>query len=264
MRISLGLGQRVVARDREVERVVHQVVEDDLAGDLADAVGVGDDRDVEVAGGEPRDELGRHRLVEAQVDLGELGVERADGERDERRVGGRGRADVEAAALERAERVELALGRGQAVEDRVGVADQQLAGLGQPHAAGGALDQARAGLGLERGDLARHGGLGEGERLGRGGEGAVRGDLAQDPQASDVKHVQSVYQSGTKIICVYTSGQSRMLPMHPHTALSLALITEFDRERTQTVRRPSPRSRGLRLRAARSRRAARAIPAGCS
>ena len=28
--------------------------------------------------------------------------------------------------------------------------------------------------------------------------------------------------------------------MHPHTALSLALINEFDHERTRTVRRPLP------------------------
>ena len=75
-------------------------------------------------------------------------------------------------------------GGAQAVEDRVGVADQQLAGLREAHAARGAVDQARAGLGLERGDLARDGGLGERERLGRGGEGAERGDLAQDPEAA--------------------------------------------------------------------------------
>jgi hypothetical protein len=89
------------------------------------------------------------------------------------------------------------------------VADEQLAGLGQSHPAGRALDQARAGLGLERRDLARHRRLGEVEGLGRGGEGAVRGDLAQDPQASDVKHVQSVYQAGQKIICAYTSRPQR-------------------------------------------------------
>ena len=110
---------------------------------------------------------------------------------------------MEAAAGQRVERLELVLGGGQAVEDRVGVADEQLAGLGQAHAAGRALDEARAGLGLERGDLAGDGGLGEGERFGGCGEGPGLGDLAQDPEAADVKHDQSVYQSGRKIICVY-------------------------------------------------------------
>ena len=217
------------------------------------------------------DQLARERLVEPQLDLGVRLVERAHRERDQRGVGGRGRADVQAAALERAERLELALGRGQAVEDHVGVADEQLAGLGEAHAAGGALDQARAGLGLERGDLARHRGLGERERLGRGGEGAVRGDLAQDPQASDVKHVQSVYQSGAKIICVYTSPEGRMLAMQPHPSFSHALIERVRRRADARVatrppasarrarrERPSLRPPGHGLRAA-----AAAPCAGC-
>ena len=52
------VGQRVVARDREVLRVVHQVVEHDLAGQVA-ALGVGDDREVELAGGDAVDQLAR-------------------------------------------------------------------------------------------------------------------------------------------------------------------------------------------------------------
>ena len=47
------------------------------------------------------------------------------------------------------------------------------------------------------------GGLGEGERLGGGGEGAAGGDLAQDPQAADVKHDQIVWHLARKIICGY-------------------------------------------------------------
>jgi hypothetical protein len=52
--------------------------------------------------------------------------------------------------------------------------------------------------------------------------------------------------------------------MNPHPTISLALMAEFDRERTRLARPaaarrlPSPR-----LRAARSRRAARAAAAGC-
>src|SRR4051794_14194292 len=142
-------------------------------------------------------------------------VEGADRERDQRRDGGRGRADPQPPALELGERLELALGRGQAVEDRVGMADEQLAGLGQPHPAGGALDEPCAGLGLERGDLAGDGGLREGEDVGRGGERAVRRDLAQDPETADVKHDQSVYQMSTKIICVYRSAGAACCPCFP-------------------------------------------------
>jgi hypothetical protein len=52
--------------------------------------------------------------------------------------------------------------------------------------------------------------------------------------------------------------------MNPHPTISLALMAEFDRERTRLAR-PAPRTLSLpRLRAARSRRAARAAAAaGC-
>ena len=170
-----------------------------------------------------------------------------DGERDQRRVGGRGRAEVEAAALERGERVELALGGGQPVEDRVGVADQHLARLGEADAAGGALDEPGAGLGLERGDLARDRGLGEVERFGGGGEGAVRGDLAQDPQASDIEHVRKRIPIRHKDHLRLYLGRSRMLAMHPHPALSQALITEFNGERTRMGPPPLPQAQRLPL-----------------
>ena len=81
---------------------------------------------------------------------------------------------------------------------------QQLSRRRQADAAGGAVDEPRTGLGLERGDLARHGGLGERERLGRRGERSARGDLTEDTQAADVeRHVESVYEIRTKIICGY-------------------------------------------------------------
>ena len=51
--------------------------------------------------------------------------------------------------------------------------------------------------------------------------------------------------------------------MHPHLALSRALIAEFNGERTRVVRRPSPRRHTSPLRAVRSRRAARVAAASC-
>ena len=68
-------------------------------------------------------------------------------------------------------------------------------GVGEADAAHAALDERRPGLALERGDLLRDGGLGEGERLGGGGERAALGDLAQDSHAANVKHQQSLYRS---------------------------------------------------------------------
>src|SRR5215218_829617 len=142
-------------------------------------------------------------------------VEGADGERDQRRVRGRGRADAQPAALELRQRLELALGGGEAIEDRVGVAHEELTGLRQAYAARRALDEARARFGLERRDLAGDRGLGEGEHVGRGGEGTVRGDLAQDPESADVEHDQRVYEMSRKIICVYTWRRAGCWPCTP-------------------------------------------------
>ena len=50
--------------------------------------------------------------------------------------------------------------------------------------------------------------------------------------------------------------------MNPHPSLSLALMAEFDRERTRVTRPGSRRLPMPRLRAARSRRAARLAAAG--
>src|SRR5215207_3549285 len=83
-------------------------------------------------------------------------IKRGECERDQRRVGRWEGADAEAAAVEAGQRLELMLGGGEPVEDDLGVLDQQLAGRREPDPAGAALDQARAGLGLERRDLARH------------------------------------------------------------------------------------------------------------
>ena len=143
---------------------------------------------------------GRARLDEVQADLVMRAVELRHRQRDQRRVRGRERADPQPAAVEARERLELVLGGGEPVEDHVGVLDQQLAGRGQPDAARAALDQPGPGLGLERRDLARDGGLGERERVSGGRERAVGGDLAQDAQAADVKHAASVYLIVRKII----------------------------------------------------------------
>ena len=51
--------------------------------------------------------------------------------------------------------------------------------------------------------------------------------------------------------------------MNPHPSLSLALMAEFDRERTRIARPGRRRLPRPRLRAARSRRAARAAAACC-
>jgi hypothetical protein len=68
------------------------------------------------------------------------------------------------------------------------VADQRLAGVREPDPARVALDQDRAGLALEGGDLLRDSGLRVAELLGRGRERALGRDLAEDLHSLDVEH----------------------------------------------------------------------------
>ena len=73
-------------------------------------------------------------------------------------------------------------------EDRLGVGHQRAAGVGEADAARAALDEPGAGLALERRHVLADRRLGEVERLGRGGERALLGDLAEDLHAADVEH----------------------------------------------------------------------------
>ena len=84
------------------------------------------------------------------------------------------------------DRRHLGLGRVQARDDPLGVLEQHLAGRREPHAARQPLDQRHPGLGLERGDLLRDGGLRVGERVGGGGERAAARDLDEDPQTVQI------------------------------------------------------------------------------
>jgi hypothetical protein len=153
---------------------------------------VGDDRDVDLARRQAPDKRRGQALGELELDVGVLVGERPDRQRDQGRIGRPERTEPQAAARQAGERLELRLGRRQPVEDRVGVLEQQLPGERQPDAARAAVDQLRPRLELERGDLARDGGLGERERRGGRRERAAASNLAQDHETADVEHAISV------------------------------------------------------------------------
>ena len=129
-----------------------------------------------------------------------LGAEGGDRERHQRGGGGLERGEPQAAAAEAGDRLQLRLGLGEAGEDGVGVADERLAGLGEPDPARVALDERAAGLALERGDLLRDGGLREGERLGGGAERAADRDFSEHAHAANVKHQNLLYHAQQKVI----------------------------------------------------------------
>ena len=106
----------------------------------------------------------------------------------DRRPGAREGGQAQAPAAQAGDRLELGLGVGQAGEDRVGVLDERAARVGQAHAARVALDERRARLALQGGDLLGDRGLGVGQRVGGGGERTAGGDLAQHAHSADIEH----------------------------------------------------------------------------
>ena len=86
------------------------------------------------------------------------------------------------------------------VGDDVGAAvEQRLAGQGQRHVAGRALEQAGAEVGLEPGDRAADVGFRQAERAGRRREALQRRDFLEHPQGVEIKHAVLSHFRG--IVC---------------------------------------------------------------
>ena len=105
----------------------------------------------------------------------------------------RERADAQLARRVARELLELARGELEPVGDHVGVREQQLAGGRERQPAGPALEQPRARLALERGDLLGDRGLGQRQRLGRARERAEPRDLAEREHAARIDHRHSLW-----------------------------------------------------------------------
>ena len=110
------------------------------------------------------------------------------------------------------DRQDLGLGQAQLGEDRLGVAQQDLAGRRQRHAARVAHEQARAELALQARDLLGDGRLGEGQRRRGIGERAARGDLAEDGEQACVEHNASLSAGEANIIGIYLAGAPPSFP----------------------------------------------------
>ena len=144
--------------------------------------------DLDLARLQARDALLRLGLdqgeLDARVSAGELGDREGHQRGAHRGEGG----DAHAPAAQTGDGLELGLGRGDPGEDGVGVLDEGSPGVGQTDAPGSAIEEDRARLALERGDLLGDRGLRVRERLRRGRERAAGGHLAQDAEALRIEH----------------------------------------------------------------------------
>jgi hypothetical protein len=91
-----------------------------------------------------------------------------------------GRGDAQGAGHRLALRQRIGVRLAQAVQQRADAVVERLAGLGQAHAARGALEEPRLQGGLEARDRRADAGLGTLHGLRRGGEAAVFDDVAED------------------------------------------------------------------------------------
>ena len=148
----------MVARHGEVHRVVDQVAQLDA---LEHALELGrrhpavleHERDLELRGAQHL-----HGVLGLLLDEGELHLrvalgEERHGRRQQRGAGAREGRHPHAAAAHAGDRLELGLRRGEPRDDDLGVLDERLPGVGEPHAAAAAVDERRPGALLERRDL---------------------------------------------------------------------------------------------------------------
>ena len=139
---------------------------------------------------------GGQRVLGLELGEQDLGARMAGGEgrhrprHERRRRGGEG-GQAHAAAHVAVAGGDLGLGRLELGQHALGAPDEQPRGGGEGHAPPLALEQRDADLALERGEVLGDRGGRVAERLGRGGDGAALGQLAQHVQAADVEHCEA-------------------------------------------------------------------------
>ena len=187
-----GLG--VVFRQRDVQRVDEQVVGvEALPGSRCRPAALAEgDREIHVARAQPLDAHPRAGLQKGELDTRVSVPEHFDRLEGERRRDGRKGAHPEPAGAHRCDRFQLGLGGGEVARDRLRPVDGDPAGVREPEPARRAFEEPDPDLPLQLGHLARHGGLGEEERLRGFRERAVADDFSEKCQAARVEHYRSV------------------------------------------------------------------------
>ena len=177
----------MLARKREVHRVLEQLHVRHALLQRALEVEVEQQREIELADAQAGDDLLRFALGERERHVGVGGPERRDRQRHQCRSRGRERGHAQAPAAQAGDRRQRGLGRVEAREDPLGVRHERVPGGGQADAAGMALHQRHPDLRLERGNLLGDGGLGVSQRLRGGGERPAGGHLAEDPESGQAQ-----------------------------------------------------------------------------
>jgi hypothetical protein len=182
-------GQPAPAAGREqVDRIVEQRMQPD-AGRLGLGLVVAeDDRDLDLAGPQQLERLGRMRVGQADLQAWMRGGQPRHRVRDERPDGRGEPGQAHPPGAQPHVSGELCVGGIDAADDLGCAIGQQLPGRGETDAAADPLEQLRAGLGLQPGDVVGDRRLGVVQLPGRRGHRSVACDGVDDPQPIDVQH----------------------------------------------------------------------------
>ena len=154
-----------------------------------------DDRDLDLAGAQQLDRFGRMRVGQADLQARMPARQRRHRRRHERsdRRGEGGQAH--AAGGQPHVGGQLRAGGVDPPDDLGGAVGQQLPGRGEPDPAADPLQQLRAGLGLEPGEVVGDRRLGVVQLLRRRGDRSMARDGVDDAQPVDVQHASTLSMS---------------------------------------------------------------------
>ena len=180
-----------------------------------------DDRDVDLAGAQQLQRLGWAGVGQSDLQTGVVRGQGRHGVRDERADHGGEAGEAHPAGGQPDVCGELGVGDLEPPEDLGRPAGQQLPGGGEPDAAPGPLQQLRAGLGLEPGEVVADRRLRVVELLRRRGDRAEPREGVEDAQSSDVQHASSLSMDGVKkrIRRMRRSGQAQSHVTRPRPEL---------------------------------------------
>ena len=154
-----------------------------------------DDRDLDLAGAQQLERVERMRVGQADLQPGMPGRQRRQRRRHERSVRRGEGGEAHAAGVQSDVGGELRAGGIDAADDLGGAVGQQLPGRGEPDPAADPLQQLRAGLGLEPGEVMRDRRLGVVQLLRRRGDRSMARDGVDDAQPVDVQHASTLSMS---------------------------------------------------------------------
>jgi hypothetical protein len=187
--VAVAARRRVPGGQDEVDRIAQQLMAHQAGGQPPGLVlPLVTQHEVDVAQRQRGQRILGLGLDHLAAQLRRVAAERVHRRQREAQRRGLEAGDAGAAGDGAGGRGQVGLGEGRALEQRIGVADQDEGGIGQAHAPPGALEQRYAGLALEDRELLGDGRRRELQGVRDRGDRPALAELAQQAEASEVEH----------------------------------------------------------------------------